>query len=111
MQSNAGRLWRINRRSGGSVPIDLGGATLANGDGLLLKGRKLYVVQNRLNQIAVVRLGRKLLSGRVVRMITHPDFDVPTTIARLGSSLYAVNARFDTPPTPDTEYSVTRVRK
>jgi sugar lactone lactonase YvrE len=111
VQSNAGRLWRINRRSGRSIPIDLGGATVTNGDGLLLKGRRLYVVQNRLNQIAVVRLGRKLLGGRVVRTITHPDFDVPTTIARLGRSLYAANARFDTPPMPDTEYWVTRVRK
>ncbi|HKH41954.1 MAG TPA: hypothetical protein VKA41_08860 [Solirubrobacterales bacterium] len=40
----------------------------------------------------------------------RPDFDVPTTIARLGGSLWAVNARFDTPPTAETEYWLTRVR-
>jgi hypothetical protein len=34
---------------------------------------------------------------------------VPTTIAAFGDALYAVNARFDTPPTPDTDYDVVRV--
>jgi hypothetical protein len=34
---------------------------------------------------------------------------VPTTIARYGRGLYLPNARFDTPPTPDTEYSVVRI--
>ena len=40
--------------------VDLGGATLANGDGMLLAGRVLFVVQNRLNQIAVVKLSQSL---------------------------------------------------
>ncbi len=65
--------------------IDLGGATVANGDGLLLHGRTLYVVQNRLNQIAVVSLGKDLASGRVARTITDSDFDVPTTTDRHGN--------------------------
>ena len=51
-------------------------------------------------------------SGSVVRTITHPDFDVPTTVARKRGSLYLPNARFRTPPTPpETEYWVTRVSK
>jgi sugar lactone lactonase YvrE len=111
IQSNAGRLWRIDPLSGEADPIDLGGATLANGDGLLLQGRTLYVVQNRLNQIAVVRLDSRFAHGEVVRTITDEDFDVPTTIARHGKSLYAVNARFTTPPTPETDYWITRVRR
>jgi sugar lactone lactonase YvrE len=111
VQSNAGRLWRINPDTGQADPIDLGGVTLTNGDGLLLQGRTLYVVQNRLNQIAVVRLDRGFESGEVVRTITDADFDVPTTLARVGKSLYAPNARFGTPPTPDTEYDVVRVRR
>jgi hypothetical protein len=36
---------------------------------------------------------------------------VPTTIDDLGRRIYAVNARFGTPVTPDTEYWVTQVRK
>ena len=44
--------------------IDLGGADVLNGDGILLRGRTLFVVQNRLNQIAVIHLSRDLARGR-----------------------------------------------
>jgi sugar lactone lactonase YvrE len=111
VQGNTGRLWRIDAATGEADPVDLGGATLPGGDGLLLRGRKLYVVLNESNQIAVVRLDRRLKRGTLVRTITDDGFDVPTTIAGIGRSLYAVNARFDTPPTPETEYWVTRVRR
>jgi hypothetical protein len=69
------------------------------------------VVQNRLNQIAVVQLEPGFISGEVVGTIYDPEFDVPTTIAEFGAYLYAVNARFGTPPTPDTSYTVVQVRK
>ncbi len=110
IQSSEGVLWRIDPATGSHSPVDLQGAELTNGDGLLLIGeRTLLVVQNRSNQIAVVRLDRSFRSGRIVSTITHPDFDVPTTVARKGGSLFLPNARFSTPPTPDTDYWVTRV--
>lgn len=59
----------------------------------------------------MVKLDKGFASGRVVRTIMHPDFDVPTTVARKRGSLYLPNARFTTPPTPDTDYWVTRVSK
>jgi hypothetical protein len=114
IQTSEGVLWRINPRTGAHVPVDLGGAELTDGDGLLLHGKRtLLVVQNRMNQIAVVRLGKRYRSGRVVRTITHPDFDVPTTVARRRGDLFLPNARFGTtaPDSPDAaEYSITRVR-
>jgi sugar lactone lactonase YvrE len=109
VQSRTGLLFLVDPRDGDNEQIDLGGATLPNGDGLLLDGRTLYVVQNQLNQIAVVRLDRDLDEGRIVHTITDPDFDVPTTIASNRRHLWAVNARFSTPPTPDTQYHVVRV--
>jgi hypothetical protein len=69
----------------------------------------LFVVQNRLNQIAVVELNADLTAGTITETLTDSDFRVPTTIARFGNALYAVNARFGTPPTPETEYEVVRV--
>ena len=87
------------------------GAELTNGDGLLLKGRTLYVVQNRLNQIAVVRLNEELTAGSVVTTISSTDFDVPTTIAFLRGELYAVNARFGTTDPEPAPYWVTLVRR
>lgn len=105
-----GLLYKVRPSSGVAKLIDLDGETLLNGDGILLEGRTLYVVQNRMNQIAVVSLtNADLDEGEVVDTITDDDFRVPTTIARFGDSLYAVNARFGTEPTPDTEYEVVRV--
>jgi sugar lactone lactonase YvrE len=111
VQTNAGKLWRIDAQSGAAKAIDLGGATVANGDGLLLSGRTLYVVRNRDNRIAVVRLSAGLTSGRLTRTIRSTDFDVPTTVARIGDRLFAVNARFGTTGTAATPYWIARVAR
>jgi sugar lactone lactonase YvrE len=112
VQTSEGVLWRIDPATGSFAAVDLHGTELTNGDGLLLiNSRTLLVVQNFSNQIAVVKLDRGLRSGRVVRTIEHPDFDVPTTVARKRGSLFLPNARFSTTPTPETEYWVTRVGK
>jgi sugar lactone lactonase YvrE len=110
VQSNTGRLFKVNPSTGVTRQIDLGGALLTNGDGLLLRGRTLFVVRNRLNLIAVVRLTRSQGSGRVVAELTDPDLDVPTTVTFTAGRLYAVNARFGTAPDPATaRYDVVRV--
>jgi sugar lactone lactonase YvrE len=110
VQSNPGKLFKVDPRTGTSREITLDQAVL-NGDGLLLDGRILYVVQNRDNKVAVVKLSRRLSSGRVLMHLTDPDFDVPSTIDEFGKRLYAVNARFTTPATPDTPYRLAQFRK
>jgi hypothetical protein len=109
VQTNSGLLFTIDPATGETHKIDLGGTTLVNGDGLLLQGRTLFVVQNRLNQIAVVQLSPDFERGTVSMYLTDSDFDVPTTIDRLGRHLYVVNARFGTAPTPTTPYQVVQV--
>ena len=111
VQTATGTLFTIDPATGVTKAIDTGGIVFMNGDGILLQGKTLYVVQNRLNKIAVVELREKLTQGTVERYITDSDFDVPTTIARKGKWLYAVNARFSTPPTPTTEYAVVQVER
>ena len=111
VNSTLGTLYWVEPDSGRAVEIDLGEDTLANGDGILLDGDTVYVVQNQKNQIAVVRLAPSLLSGVVERHITDDSFDVPTTIGDYYDFLYAVNARFGTSPEPDTQYSIVRVPK
>ena len=109
VQTNTGKLFRINPRTGVAREVDLGGASLVNGDGMLLAGRVLFVVQNRDNRIAVVKLSHSLSRGRVVATLTDPDFDVPTTIAFQAGHLYAVNARFGTTDPQPAHYEVVRV--
>jgi len=108
IQGNVGALHKIDSSTGAATPVDLGGATLVNGDGMLLFGRYLFVVQNRLNKIAVVKLSSGLSSGKVVAELTDSDFNVPTTIAAHRGSLWAVNAKFGTPP-EGTPYEIVRV--
>ncbi|MET0864370.1 MAG: superoxide dismutase [Nakamurella sp.] len=110
VQSNKGLLFTIDPLNGRTRQINLGGTSLANGDGLLLqRSTTLYVVQNRLNQIAVIKLDRSYRSGRLLDTITNDSFAVPTTIAPFGRYLYAVNARFGVNDPDTAEYSVVRV--
>ncbi|MEU4603819.1 superoxide dismutase [Kribbella sp. NPDC023972] len=110
VQSNTGLLFRVNPWTGVTKRIKLN-ATMTNGDGLLVIGKTLYVVQNQLNRVAVVKLNRAGTKGSLVRVITSPDFDIPTTVAAFGKRLYLPNARFNTEPTPTTPYWVTAVRR
>ncbi|MFJ5989389.1 superoxide dismutase [Lentzea sp. NPDC092896] len=109
VQSNTGKLFRIDPRSGKSTEINLSGQTLTNGDGLLREGRQLYVVQNRLNKVARYTLSRDGATLAAER--TDARFDVPTTVAAFGKRLYLPNARFSTPPTPETTYNVVAVER
>jgi len=111
VSSSAGTLYTVDPMSGVANRIDLGGDAVPSGDGILLDGFTIYVVQNFLNQIAVIDLAPNLGSGEVTHIITDAAFDIPTTVTEFGSKLYAVNARFSTPPTPTTEYSVVQVSK
>ncbi|MFR9768726.1 hypothetical protein [Nocardia sp. SC052] len=109
MQSVTGRLFRVDPATGTTRRIDLGAETLPNGDGLLLRGDTLLVVQNRSNTIAVVALDHAGTTGSVVGRVTDPRFDVPTTVAAYEERLYLPNARYTTPPTPTTSYSAVGV--
>jgi hypothetical protein len=109
VQSNTGLLFRVSARTGVTTQVDIGGFSVTNGDGLLLRGSTLLVMRNVNNQIVQISLGRDFTSGRVVRTITDPNFDAPTTMAFFGPFVYVVNARLTTTPTPDTTYTVVRV--
>jgi sugar lactone lactonase YvrE len=111
VQSNAAKLFRINPATGVAREISLGGESVPNGDGILLTGKTLYVVQNQLNRVAVIALSANLASGRVVTRLSDPDFSVPTTIDDHGRRLYAVNARFGIPNPGSAEYQVVQLSK
>lgn len=102
VQSPLGKLFRVDARSGVTREIRLD-RPVTNGDGILRRGHTLYVVQNRLNQVAVVDLDGRFRSGTVDQLITDPRFDVPTTIAPFRDFIYAVNARFDRPDDDDDD--------
>jgi sugar lactone lactonase YvrE len=110
VQSSTGFLFRINPRTGVARQVDLGGTLLTNGDGLLLRGRTLYAVQNVLNQVAVIKLNRAGTHGTKVATLTSSEFDTPTTVAVYRGSLYLPNARFTVANPLTADYWITRIR-
>jgi hypothetical protein len=78
----------------------------------LLEAGRLWAVLNLSNQILEIRLSPNLSSGVVERVITSSLFQVPTTVARHGTDLAVVNAKFDTgiPPTA-SQYEVVIVQR
>ncbi|MFI0407626.1 SMP-30/gluconolactonase/LRE family protein [Actinomadura sp. 3N508] len=110
IQSNTGKIFKVDAQTGVAKTIDLGGEVLTAGDGILLDGKTLYAVQNALNTVAVIELNEDATAGKVVKKLTDPRFDVPTTVAKSGNTLYLPNARFSTPPAPDTPYDIIAVQ-
>ncbi|MBI5442931.1 MAG: SMP-30/gluconolactonase/LRE family protein [Deltaproteobacteria bacterium] len=105
-------LFRVDTAMGASqrVVID-GGAALPNGDGLLLEGQTLFVVQNQSNQLAVLTLSPDFSTAATQRVLTNAALDVPTTVAASGESLYVVNARFGIANPEAASYSVIRLAR
>ncbi|MGH9246328.1 MAG: SMP-30/gluconolactonase/LRE family protein [Acidimicrobiales bacterium] len=103
--SGQGTIITVDPDDGSSATV--AGVSVPSPDGILFEAGRLWVVQNFLDQVARVDLAPDLASGTVEAVITSPRFQVPTTVARDGSRLAVVNAKFDTgfPPTAD-EYEV-----
>ena len=95
VQSNTGKLFRINVATKAVSEISLGGETVTNGDGIWLEGRTLYVVRNQQGQIVRLQLTDDLASGAVISRTGNPAFAYPTTIAKANDRLLVVNSQFD----------------
>jgi len=109
VQLNTGQLFRVDPATGIGTEVDLGGGDLLYGDGMLLEGNTLYVVQDLINTVAVVRLNATGTAGRIIDRRTDPRFDVPTTIARFGNHFYLPNARFGIPSPQTAEFTVVAI--
>jgi sugar lactone lactonase YvrE len=95
--TDEGILALVDPETGVSQEIPISGGSLTAGtlDGLQLEGRRVYVNENFANAIAEIRLSADLTSGVLVKRITSDLFQVPTTAALHGSTIAAVNGRFD----------------
>ena len=95
VQSNTGKLFRVEIATQEVTEVDLGGATVTNGDGLVLQGHTLYVVRNSNGLIVKVQMSGDFSRGRVVSSTGDPSLHFPTTAARANGRLLVVNSQFD----------------
>ncbi len=95
VQSNTGKLFRIDIATKAVTEITLGGETLLAGDGMLLDGQTLRVMRNAAKTLVTIRLAADFASGTIASNDTEPDFDFPTTFAQVGSRLLVVNSQLN----------------
>ncbi len=94
VQANTGLLFRIDVATRTVTAVDLQGTTVPGGDGLVLDGTTLYVVQNGADQVAVIELADDLTSGTQVGVLTDERLSSAATAALVGNRLLVTNAPF-----------------
>lgn len=104
VDSFTGGLFRVDPATGDATQIPTGGVSVANGDGLELRGSLLFVVRNQDQVIEAFKLGSGLATATPLAELTG-NLSVPTTAALQAGRLWVVNARFGI---PTTEYWITR---
>ena len=110
INSATGKLFTVDAMTGESALINVDGMTFPTGDGILLNGSTLFVLQNgnpstvAANQIDVIKLRHHRSEGRLIDTITNPLFETATTLARRGDLLVTVNSQFGGAPIdPESE--------
>jgi hypothetical protein len=95
-QGEGGTLWRLDLDAHTAAPVNLGGYVF-NADGMLLDGDVLYGVTNRGDSleaarfmISAARLAPGWRSAKIVGELADPDWDCPTTIAKVDGKLLVV---------------------
>lgn len=95
VQTNTGKLFRIDLASKEVTEITGLSEPLTLGDGMVLDGTTLYVVRNQMNIIAVVQLADDYASGTILGNFTEGSLAYPTTAALADGCLLLVNSQFD----------------
>ena len=113
VQSNTGKLFRIEIATKEIVQLKTGGTLFPNGDGLWMHGSSLYVLQNQQELITELHVQQNRAEARVVSQTTDPSFMYPTSLVGARGRLLVVNSQFDNRApgrTPVLPFTVSVVR-
>lgn len=113
VQGNTGQLWRIDIVTKEVSEIDLGGATVTAGDGLLFtEDESLWVARNAASTLVRLEVAEDGTSASVQEEITNTDLLFPTTLAEADGDLLVVNGQLNRlmgPTPPVLPFTVSRV--
>jgi Cu-Zn family superoxide dismutase len=108
-QGNVGALWRIELANGAVTAI--GGASVTNADGLVLRGHKLYVVRNFDRRVTELRLSGDFDNATLHDEVVTPADRTFTTAKLVGGRLLAVDSQFGLPQPWEAEDRVVPLRR
>ncbi len=114
VDTNSGKLFRIKLgEDGGSIDsIDsITGATVPGGDGMLLDGGRLVVVQGDPAQLSFLKLRKSARRAKLERTQTSDKLRGPSTVDRAEKLYLVVNADFGTSTKPFTVAGLPRKAK
>lgn len=97
---NENALYRVDLARRQVTPVALPADTLATPDGLVLRGRNLYVVQNLPGSVETLALAPDFASARTRTETTHESFAFPTGAALHRGHLLVVSSQFNTLGSP-----------
>lgn len=95
---STGALWRIDLQTRAVTPITLDGLTgadLVGGDGIVLRGKKLYVIRNFPRKLVELRLTDQFTRAVFVSSVDTDPERVFTTAKYAHGRLLAVDSKFD----------------
>ena len=108
VQSSNGALFRIDLDRTGRRIQQVTADPVVGGDGMLLDGGQLVVVQGGLAQLTFLRLDRRASRATVVGHLTDATLRGPSTVARARDRFLVVNADFATSTVPFTVSGIAR---
>lgn len=102
-QTGNGALYRVDIDTRTISLIKVRGGSLEATDGILLRGHTLYVASHQ-NAVVELALGRTYATARIVRTLTEPSLDIPTSVTADGNRLLVSNGA---KPATATDYQIT----
>ncbi|HEX3762062.1 MAG TPA: hypothetical protein VHW23_25350 [Kofleriaceae bacterium] len=108
VQTVNGALFRIDLERNGRRIQQIAADPVVGGDGMLLDGGRLVVVQGSPAQLTFLDLDRGASRATVVGHLTDPTLRGPSTVARDRDRYLVVNADFATSTTPFTVSGLAR---
>ncbi len=95
VQSNTGKLFRIDIASKQVVEIERVGAVVQGGDGIFLKNRTLHVLRNSAALLLTFKMSDDFSAAELRSVTTDSSFQFPTTFGRYEDRILVVNSQFD----------------